>query len=223
MFPLKSSPSFIATARTHHSSSCRDLFSFSTSPSSVFGTFCHVHLESLLVSTETISLPDCHFLDFSLFQLLCCGLGMVSKTGYSTAAIQWRRELLWVCCVWKSCSHITNLLSFSWFSSGRTPLPSPLSLFRFTRTLISCGFLVPGPIRMWKAISTVCMQVRLNFSVFERAGFARQLGWVQAGCWAAFAAAYLVLGWTQLHWINNCISVSACHAKQAKDCNFVFF
>lgn len=99
---------------------------------------------------------------------------------------------------------------------------SPLS-FCFTRTLISCGFLGPGPIRWWIATSAACMKVHHNISDLQRACFRVQQGWVQAGCWAAFAVAYSVFDWTWLHCICNSISVSVCHAKQAKDCNLDYF
>ncbi|OPJ62011.1 hypothetical protein AV530_002706 [Patagioenas fasciata monilis] len=52
---------------------------------------------------------------------------------------------------------------------------SPLN-FCFTRTLISCGFLGPGPIRWWIATSAACMKVHHNISDLQRACFGVQQG-----------------------------------------------
>lgn len=90
---------------------------------------------------------------------------MVSKPGYSTAAIQWRREFLWVSCIWEPCSHITNLLSFSCFTHSSTSLPSPLS-FCFTRTLLSWCFLGPSG----GGRSSPQFACKSNSSALQRAG-----------------------------------------------------
>lgn len=108
---------------------------------------------------------------FSLFPQLCCGLGISSKMGHSTAAIQWRRELLWVCYIWKPCLHISDSLWFFVFGffflffphQHITPVSFQLLLHKDHWSAMASRFLGP--------------------SGGGKPSFEAQQGSVQAGCW----------------------------------------
>lgn len=138
---LQDSPSFNTSAWAHLPSSCGDLF-FCLSSLSIWNSLpC-----SSWITSQSFSQPG----TFQTSHYSHRGLEMISKTGHSCHAE--KGIALGVLYMKTLFAHLTTFPSFPCFSHRRKPLPPPPC---FCWTLISCGFLFPGPFRWWKGISTV--------------------------------------------------------------------